>query len=294
MITLLFASTVSDKISSALGAHGVEILLTIVAAILLRHFGMMVIRRIVRHSIDSSEHLESKRDRKLRSDTIIGIIDSVFKFVIWIMIVVTIGIELGLAKYLQLLLGSAVAISLLVGFGIQTFIKDLVSGFFIVAENQYRVGDVVSLTTTVGGDVEGLVTRITLRTTILRDNDGAIHVVPNGNIARCANRTLDYAKVNIELSLPLDCDFSALETAVNKLGIGMQKDEKWRKKLVQAPYYHGVQSLTSEEAVVEIRTKTIPAAQWKVSSELRKQLAELLHANTFFAGKKKSSKKITS
>lgn len=263
--------------------HGLQIILITIGAIITRKILMMIVTRLVHHSIESSARTEKRRDRKLRADTMIGIFDSVFKVLIWITFISLVAIELGLRKYIPGVLASAAALSLLIGFGIQAFVKDLVSGFFVVAENQYRVGDVVLLATTVGGEVEGMVTRITLRTTILRDHDGAIHFIPNGNIARSANLTLDYAKINIELTVPKSCDFEALEKAVNALGLKVQKSEKWKRKIITPPYYHGVRELLKDEAIVEVRAKTVPAAQWQISSELRGQFATMLHEHKDFA-----------
>lgn len=263
--------------------HGLQIILITIGAVITRKIIMIIVTRLVHHSIESSARTEKRRDRKLRADTMIGIFDSVFKVLIWITFISLVAIELGLRKYIPGVLASAAALSLLIGFGIQAFVKDLVSGFFVVAENQYRVGDVVLLATTVGGEVQGMVTRITLRTTTLRDHDGAIHFIPNGNISRSANLTLDFAKINIELTVPKSCDFEAIEKTINAIGIEMQKQEKWRRKIIDPPHYHGVRELQKEDAIIEVRAKTVPAAQWQISSELRGRFATMLHQHKDFA-----------
>lgn len=274
--------------------HGWKIVLILIIASVVRRFGEAFLGKFIHRSIQHSDRFENDRDRKLRADTLISLIGSIMKVITWIVIALLVLSELGVLKVLAPILAGALAVggvlSLLLGFGIQTFVKDFISGIFIVVENQYRVGDVVSLTAT-GGDVEGTVIRITLRTTVLRDNDGAIHFVPNGNINRAANQTLDYAKVNVELTLPLEADFDKAEREIAALGLAMGQEELWQSSMVQAPYYHGVQAFDKDHVTVEVRAKTIPAEQWRVSSELQKRLAKLVSDADFFVSKKKSGKK---
>lgn len=273
-------------------SHGWRILLIMVIASLIRQFGMIFLNRLINHSIDVSDRFENKRDRKLRADTLVGLIDSIAKVATYVIIGLLILSELGVLKLLAPLLAGAGVLSLLLGFGIQTFVKDFISGIFIVAENQYRVGDVVELNGIAGvGRVEGTVTRITLRTTVLRDNDGAIHFVPNGNIARAANQTLDYAKINVEFSLPISADFATAEKAINSLGVAMAKEDIWSHSIVEAPYYHGVRTFDNDRVTIEVRAKSIPAEQWRISSELRKRLAKLISDHNFFDPKPKLNNK---
>lgn len=272
--------------------HGWRILLILVIASLARRFGMVFLRQVVNHSIDSSERFENKRDRKLRADTVLGMLDSILKVAIYVVIGLLILSELNVLKFLAPLLATAGVLSLLLGFGIQTFVKDFVSGFFIVAENQYRVGDVVSIHGSTGSPLEGLVVRITLRTTVIRDNDGAIHFIPNGNIVHAANQTFDNAKINIELRMPIGADLLTAEKHINQLGLAMQKEAEWHRNLLQAPYFHGVQAFEEESVIVEVRAKTRPAEQWRASSELRRRLAQLLSEENFFAIKKVNAKTV--
>mgnify|MGYP000844032234 FL=1 len=256
--------------------HGWHILVIMAVASLLRRFGLLFVNRIINHSIESSDRFENKRDRKLRVNTLLGLIDSVLKITSYVIIGLLILSELNILKLVAPLLAGAGVLSLLLGFGIQAFVKDFISGIFIVAENQYRVGDVVSVTAAVGGNVEGTVIRITLRTTVLRDKEGAIHFIPNGNITRAANQTLDYARVNIELAVPLTTDLDSLEKAVGKMGIDMKHEGAWHQSLLQAPYYHGVKSFDTENITVEVRARTTPTEQWKASSEIQKRLAKIV------------------
>lgn len=271
--------------------HGWKIVLIMLGATLLRRFGEAFVGQLIHRSLRHSERFENNRDRKLRADTLTSLVGSVLRIIVWIVAALWILSELGVLRALAPYLAGALAVggvlSLLLGFGIQTFVKDFISGIFIVAENQYRVGDVVAITSTVGGAIEGTVTRITLRATVLRDQDGAIHFIPNGNIARAANQTLDYAKINIELSLPFSANLQEAERHINALGEKMAQDKNFQSKFVQAPYFHGVQQIDKETVVVEVRAKTIPAQQWEIASALRQQLAHLLYTERSFAAKEK-------
>lgn len=275
-------------------SHGWRVLLIIIIASLIRRFGMLFLNRTISHSVENSSRFENKRDRTLRTDTLIGLTDSVAKIATYIIIGLLILSELGVLKLVAPLLAGAGVLSLLLGFGIQAFVKDFISGIFIVAENQYRVGDVVQINGIAGvGTVEGTVVRITLRTTVLRDGDGSIHFIPNGYIARAANQTLDYAKININLTLPISADFTAAEKEINSLGINMNKEDVWSRNIIQAPYYHGVKSFDSDNVIIEVRAKTSPAEQWRVASELRKRLAMLLNTQGFFDTSNKATKKVS-
>lgn len=272
--------------------HGWRILLIMLGTSLVRRLGVFLLGRVISKSIDHSERFESKRDRKLRANTLTGMYGSIIKFLTWTAMILLIMRELNLFSFFAPLFGQAVVVSLVIGFGIQTFVKDFISGLFIVADNQYRVGDYVSVTLNVGGSVEGSVIRITLRTTVIRDQDGAIHFVPNGNIIRSANLTLDYAKINVEVAMPLGADFAKAEEEVNQLGQEMVHEEAWKNTLLEAPYYHGVQTFDNDHVTIEVRAKTRPDEQWRVSSELQRRLAELVSKNDHFEKKaKKAGKK---
>lgn len=266
--------------------HGWKILLTLVVALLFRHFGMVFFSKIVTRSVEKSSRIENSRDKKLRINTLNSLFGSMISIITALIIAILILSELGVFKFLAPLFSSAVAVSLVLGFGIQTFVKDYVSGIFIVVENQYRVGDVVHIYGVSGGDFEGTVIAISLRTTEIRDNDGTIHFIPNGNIARAANQTLDYAKVNVEIELPIGADLDSAERKIGALGVSMSKEENWQRTLIQAPYFHGIQIVDKESITVEVRAKTIPAEQWRVSSELQKRLAKLVSDEKLFERKR--------
>lgn len=269
--------------------HGWKIAVIIIVSSAIRRFGMIIIGRIIGRSINRSNRFESQRDKNLRIETLKSLLSSVLKVVTWFIVVLLILSELNVLQFVLPLLATAGLASLLIGFGIQTFVKDFISGIFIVAENQYRVGDYIAAMTTVGGAVEGTVTQISLRTTVIRDHDGAIHFIPNGNVTRVANQTLDYAKINIELNLPFDSDLEAAERTINEVGKVLSSDERFTRSIIQPPYYHGVQTFNTDGVTIEVRAKTVPAEQWHIASELQKQLVATLNNHQMFMSKKRTA-----
>lgn len=289
---LLIMNSIYGVVNAWMSDHGWNILIIIVVATLVRKFSMIYISRVIARSITNSERYETKRDRKLREQTLTGLIDSMLRIATWMLVLVLVLRELGALQALAPFLAGAGIVSVIIGLGTQTFIRDFVSGLFIVGENQYRVGDVVEIGGGIGiGTIEGTVTRISTRTTTLRDVDGALHVIPNGGIMRAANKTLDSAKVNIEVTLPLGADIDAFERSVNHLGQAMTQEEIWQKRILESPHFHGVQTFDQDSILVEVRAKTVPAEQWHVSSELKKRLARLVNQENLFVVTKKKPKK---
>src|SRR5690606_11909016 len=109
------------------------------------------------------------------------------------------------------------------GFGAQSMVKNFLAGFFILAENHYRVGDVIKINQTVSGVVE----RVTLRETVLRDLDGMVHHVPNGEISIATNMTMEYANVNLDIRVDYDTDLEKLEEVINDIGGQLSEDPEW-------------------------------------------------------------------
>lgn len=269
--------------------HGWVIVLIIIGGYIAKEFGLMLISNIINRGITSSDRFETERDRKLRASTLISLIDSIFKIVMWLIVILLVFKELGILKALTPLFAGAGIASIIIGLGTQAFIRDFISGLFIVAENQYRVGDVVEIGGGVGiGTVEGTITRISMRTTTIRDVDGAIHVIPNGGIMRAANKTLASAKINIEVKIPLDADVEDFERSVNSMGQALSHEEKWHKKVLESPHFHGVLTFDENHIITEVRAKTVPAEQWHISSEIKKRLVTIVNSKKYY---KKSLKK---
>nr|ALG03696.1 MscS mechanosensitive ion channel [uncultured bacterium] len=175
------------------------------------------------------------------------------------------GINLG-----PLIAGAGLA-GVTLGFGSQWLIRDLISGIFIILENQFRVGDVVSLNTG-SGIVTGTVEEISLRTSLLRDLDGQLHHVPNGSIVVATNLSKSFAGVNLDLNVAYDTNIEKLIKIVNEVGVSLRADKAWEDKIIETPSFLRINAFGENAITIKITGKTEPLEQWAVTGELRKRL----------------------
>ncbi|MDP6942882.1 MAG: mechanosensitive ion channel family protein [Myxococcota bacterium] len=169
------------------------------------------------------------------------------------------------------ILGSVAILGLAISFGSQSLVKDIVTGFFILLENQFAVGDVV----TVSGQT-GTVEHITLRATQVRQSNGTLHVIPNGQIGTVANLTRDWSRATVHPGVGYDSDLRDVERVVNATGEALFAEADWDEKLEEAPYFVGVTQLGDSAVVVRVTAKVQPGAQWEVERELNRRLLEAL------------------
>ena len=167
------------------------------------------------------------------------------------------------------IVGSVAILGLAVSFGSQNLVKDVVNGFFILIENQYAVGDVV----TIGGNT-GTVEKINLRSTRIRQYDGTLHVVPNGSIDSVANQTRDWARVVLTVGVAYESNLGMVEEVINTVGQGLYDDPDYEGQLDEPPLYVGVIELADSSVNVRCIVRTTPGAQWAVSRELQRRIKD--------------------
>ncbi|MFA6262258.1 MAG: mechanosensitive ion channel family protein [Bacteroidia bacterium] len=178
-----------------------------------------------------------------------------------LMILQEIGIPIG-----PILAGAGI-IGLAVGFGGQYLIRDIISGFFIILENQYRVGDVVNFDGT-----GGLVEDISLRMTTLRDLDGTVHHIPHGEIKRVANLSKDFARINLNLGISYNSKLDHVIRVVNLVGNELANDPLWQEYIIKPPQFLRIDDFADSSIVIKILGETQPLKQWEVTGELRKRI----------------------
>jgi small-conductance mechanosensitive channel len=185
-------------------------------------------------------------------------------------VIAVIAVLMILSKF-KVDIGPAIAglgvVGIAVGFGAQTLVRDWLAGIFIVIENQYSVGDVVSIAG-VGGAVEGF----SLRRTILRDLDGTVHTVPNGQIVVASNMTRGWARVNLNVSVAYDTDIDRAIAVIERVGAELKADPDWTDKVVDPPTVLRVDALGESSVDLKVLGKVLPAEQWGVTGELRKRI----------------------
>jgi small conductance mechanosensitive channel len=158
------------------------------------------------------------------------------------------------------------------GFGAQTLVKDLIGGFFLILENQVRVGDIVKI----NGEVGGLVEAINLRTIVLRDENGAVHIIPNGSINRLANMTMQFSYYVVSLPLAYGEDTDRATTLLEQIAEGMRAEDRYEPFMLAPLEVWGVDALEQNAVRLKVRLKTAPLKQWEVGREFLRRVYKAL------------------
>ena len=210
---------------------------------------------------------EEKEEFEQRITTITSVLNATVGVIIWSISGFTILSELGI-NIAPILTGAGIA-GLAIGFGAQNFVRDLISGIFILLENQYSEGDVVKI-----ADTSGLVEKVTLRNTVLRDLDGIVHHIPNGEITVASNYTQEYSKVNLNVEVSYESNLDHVIKVINEVGNKLTKDKKFGPMIKEAPSALRVDKLGESGVQIKIVGVTKPIKQWDVMGELRKRVKE--------------------
>lgn len=243
--------------------HGLKIIGLIIAAKIVSKVGVIFVEKIIRRLPPA--HNLSPEAKEKRENTLIRIFSATLKVVVWVLALLMILQELGFAIG-PLLAGLGVA-GLAFGFGGQYLIRDLVSGLFIIMENQYRTGDVVCF-----GDTCGLVEDISLRMTTLRDLDGTVHHVPHGEITKTSNLSKLFARVNLNIGIAYNSNLEKVIEIVNQVGQELAEDKDWQEMIIKAPQFLRVDDFADSAIVIKVLGETKPLKQWDVAGELRKRI----------------------
>ena len=167
------------------------------------------------------------------------------------------------------LTGAGIA-GIAIGFGAQTLVRDIISGFFLIFEDQVRVGDVV----TVNGQ-GGLVEEVNLRTLVLRDEQGAVHIFPNGEVKTLANMSKDFSYYVITVGIAYDDDVDRAVEAMTDAGASVMNEADFKPHILAPLEVFGVDAFEPGQLVIKARIKTVPLKQWLVGRELRKRIARV-------------------
>lgn len=254
----------SSKIVPWLLLHGIKIAVVVAIGLVLYRISTKLIEKAVRTAIVNDERM-SPLAESMREDTLIRIFTGLAHIVILLITVLMVLQEMGLMIG-PILAGAGIA-GLAFGFGGQYLIRDVISGLFIIIENQYRIGDVVSFDGT-----GGLVEDISLRMTTIRDLDGTVHHIPHGEIKRVSNLTKNFSRVNMNIGISYSANLEHVVSVINKVGNELAADEKWKADIIQAPQFLRVDSFDASSISIKILGETQPIRQWDVAGELRKRL----------------------
>ena len=207
-----------------------------------------------------------------RATTLAGILTSLVTASVVFVVVLMLLRELAI-DVLPIVTGAGIA-GLAIGFGAQNFVRDMISGFFLILEDQVRVGDLARINGT-GGTVE----QINLRTIVLRDFEGAVQVFPNGTITSLANLSKTYAYAIVDIRIAYGENPDVVMDAMQEVGGTLERDEAWRPFLLGPIEIIGVESLGEGQATIRARMKAAPLTQEKVANELRRRMLAALVAS---------------
>jgi len=245
--------------------HGIPILIIVVVGAVLWFVLNKSLPPIVRRFVARTKDKESKEGMEKRTNTLVAIFKGIGRVFIVIVVIMIVLSEVGV-DIVPILAGFGI-VGIAIGFGAQYLIRDLIAGIFIILENQYRVGDVVRV-----ADIAGLVEEVTLRKTVLRDLDGIVHHVPNGEVRTASNFTRHFARVNLNVSVAYDTDLDHAISVINRVGKDLAEDAKWRKVIKSPPQVLRVDNLGDSGIDIKILGDVKPIEQWAVMGELRLRL----------------------
>lgn len=227
-----------------------------------------IMRRIIKSSTYSGKQTDEQlADAKKREATLVKLFNMLWKtFIIAItgaILLKNIFPNVNLSP----LFASAGIVSVAIAFGSQSIVKDLMTGIFIISENQFRVGDTVEINNAIG-----TVEQIGIRSTVIRDLDGNVHYLPNGTIQHVTNKTMGYSVARFSLKVAPSTDIKLLKSIVDTVGEKIASSEKWKSKVLEPPRFTSIEDITGASITVIISGKTKPSEQWSVTAEIRRRL----------------------
>ena len=250
---------------------GLRILLVLGGAFVLSRILHLLLARLPLFVAPREGPLAEVLEREKRANTLTRTLRMLTTVVVMSVAVLIVLRELGV-DITPILTGAGIA-GLAVGFGAQNLVRDIISGFFLIMENQVRVGDVAII-----NGKGGLVEAIRLRTIQLRGQDGTVHVFPNGSITELSNLTKDFSYYVIDVGVAYKENVDRVMEVLRTVGDELQRDPAYAERILAPLEILGVDSFADSAVVIRIRIKTIPLQQWNVGRELRRRIK-----NTFDA-----------
>jgi moderate conductance mechanosensitive channel len=202
-----------------------------------------------------------------RINTLTSIIHGVIKIILWVILIMIVLQKFGI-NIAPILAGAGI-VGLAVGFGAQELVRDYISGFFIILENQIRSGDIAIINGT-----GGLVEKIELRTTTFRDFSGVVHIIQNGKINIISNMTKDWSAMVFDIGVAYKENPQVVMDLMKKVGDEIQNDSNFKDKIIEPIEIFGLDKFADSAIVIKARLKTKPSEQWAVGREYRKRLKD--------------------
>jgi len=259
-------SSALEAVGSWLLEHGILIIIIIALSYLTYRVAKVIMPRLVERTVHiTGKGRRAREERDKRTHTLSGFVTGAIGIFIIIAAIFMILSEVGI-DITPLLAGAGVA-GIAIGFGAQSLIRDLLSGLFIILEDQYGKGDWVQI-----ANVNGMVEGVNLRRTVLRDLDGNVHSIPNGEVRLSTNSTKEWARVNLIIPVAYGEDLDHVTEVINRVGKELAQDEKYGSLIMKAPKFLRVDNFGDSGIDMKILGETKPMKQWEVMGELRKRI----------------------
>jgi small conductance mechanosensitive channel len=243
-------------------SHGLPIIFIII--------GAWILQKTLKASVSRFEKKFTQQgvapsESEKRAKTLSGIINTTINISIYVaaclMIIAEFDVSIG-----PLIAGAGIA-GVAIGFGAQSLVKDMITGFFIIFENQVRVGDVVNI-----AGVGGIVEAINLRTTRLRDIEGRVHIIPNGTIEVVTNFTREWSRALVEIGVAYKENVDHVISVLKEVGEELRQDPDFKNLILEPMTVQGLDSFGDSSVNIRIFFKTVPIMQWDVAREYRKRV----------------------
>ncbi len=256
-------SEILKHITAWLTTSGIKVLGILITLIILTPMSRWVVRWLERFvpEKDPLQAAEAKRRAQTLGNFLRHALLIAISFIAIMMILGELGIQLAP------LLATVGLGALGIGLGAQNLVKDVISGFFIILENQYRIGDVIQV-----AGVSGLVESVNLRKTVLRDLEGRVHFIPNGEIKVVSNLSMEWSRAVIDIGISYREDIDQVIDLLTQIGKELEAEEPYKNAILEPAQILGVERFGESEVVIRMIVKTVPLKQWDVGRELRRRI----------------------
>lgn len=263
-------ASAGDRLGDWFDDHGTAVVATIVVTVIATFAVRVMVPALLRPAIARRMSGRAEIEIKRRTQTLSSVIVRTVNLLLVVFAILTILPEFDMD--IRPLLAGVSITSIAIGFGAQSLVRDALNGIFILGEDQFGIGDVVTL-----AGVTGTVEDVTLRRTVLRDVDGVVYSIPNGTITTAANHTRDFAKVRVTVPVAQNADLDQVRKVADAVGEELARDPEFGPLIVSAPKYLRVDNIDMMGGVaVQVNGTVVPGKQWEVAGVLRARLLTAL------------------
>ncbi len=264
-LSRIFTEAYVDYLISWLMTSGIRIVVIALGACILLKLFNIVISKIENTLAKEEGEVIAAVETEKRLKTVGNLLRKLASVVVFVIAIMMILKEVGMD--ITPIIAGAGIVGLAVGFGAQNLVRDIISGFFIIMENQVRVGDVAVI-----NGSGGLVEQINLRTIVLRDLEGTVHVFPNGIIETLSNKSKGWSRYVIDVGVAYKENVDSVMQLLREMGEELSKDEYFGPLILESLQVLGVDNFGESEVTIKCMVKTQPLKQWEVGRELRRRI----------------------